>query len=113
MTEIVARGHNGTLIFDGSFVTIARRGVLARSTIGKGEKRIPLRAIQAVQWKRPGLLINGYIALTVAGGIEKQSRLGSQTYDAARDENAVIVMKKQIPQFEQIRAAIEDALARA
>jgi hypothetical protein len=111
MTEIVAQGHNGTLVFDGAFVTIRRTGMLARTTIGKGEKRIPLTAIQALQWKQPGALINGYIALTLAGGVEKQSRLGSATYDAGRDENAIIVMKKQAAQFEEIRAAIETALA--
>ena len=111
MTEIVAKGHNGTVSFDGAFVTIERKGVLARSTIGKGEKRIPVTAVQAVQWKRPGALINGYFALTLAGGVEKQSRLGSATTDAAKDENAVIVTKAQIPRFEELRAAIEAAMA--
>ena len=32
-----ARGHNGTMLFDGSFVTIQRKGFLARTTVGKGK----------------------------------------------------------------------------
>ena len=60
------RGHNGTVTYDGQFVTIARTGFLARATVGKGEKRIPLRHITAVQLK-PGLAEGHYnlgIALT-------------------------------------------------
>ena len=111
MTEISAKGQNGTVYFDGAFVTIARTGAFARMTIGKGEKRIPVTAVQAVQWKRPGALVNGYLAITVAGGVEKQSRLGKATVDAAKDENAVIVTRAQIPAFEELRAVIEAALA--
>lgn len=106
-----ASGVNGQVQFDGTFVTITRSGFLARSTIGKGEKRIPLASITAVQWKQPGALVNGYIAFTLAGGNEKQARSGSQTIDAGKDENAVIVTKKQAPAFEQLRSEIEGAIA--
>ena len=37
------------------------------------EKRIPIRSIQAVQWKPPGALVNGYIEFTVPGGNETRS----------------------------------------
>jgi hypothetical protein len=48
------RGRNGTVTFDGATVVIARSGFVARATIGKGEKRIPLRHITAVQFKPRG-----------------------------------------------------------
>ena len=92
---ISAKGHNGTVHFDGRFVTIERSGFLARASVGKGVKRIPITSIQAVQWKPPGLLINGYIEFTVLGGNEARSRFGSATTDASRNENAVIVTFQQ------------------
>jgi hypothetical protein len=111
MAEIVAKGHNGTVTFDGSFVTISRTGALARMSIGKGEKRIPLASIASVQWKPPGAIINGYIAFTVPGGKEKQSRFGSATTDASKDENAVVVTKKQSEAFLVLREAVEAAMS--
>jgi hypothetical protein len=111
MTEITAKGTNGTVKFDGTFVTIARTGAFARMTIGKGEKRIPLASITSVQWKPPGAIVNGYIAFSVPGGNEKQSSFGAATSDAGKDENAVIVNKKQAAEFLPLREAVEEALA--
>ena len=65
----------------------------------------------SVQWKPPGLLVNGYISFTVPGGNEKQSRLGSATRDAVKDENSVIVTKQQAGGFAPLRQAVEAALA--
>ena len=106
-----AKGKNGTVSFDGKFVTITRSGLNARMTVGKGEKRIPITSIHAVQWKPPGTLVRGYLAFTVPGGIEKQSRLGKATIDAAKDENAVIVGKREKAEFLVLRNEIEEALA--
>ncbi len=105
------RGHNGTIVFDGATVAITRSGFLARATVGKGEKRIPLRHITAVQFKPAGVMMNGFIAFTLAGGVEARSRFGHQTSDAVKDENSVIFTKAQQPAFEELRAAIEQALA--
>ena len=104
------RGHNGTIEFDGATVAITRRGFLARATVGKGEKRIPVRHITAVQFKPAGL-VNGFIAFTLAGGVENRSRFGRQTTDAAKDENSVIFTKSQQPSFEQLRTDIEQAMS--
>ena len=59
------KGHNGTVSCDGVWVTISRRGTLARLTVGKGVKRIPVASIQAVQWKPAGVMVNGYIEFRV------------------------------------------------
>jgi len=108
---ISARGHNGTVHFDGRFVSIDRTGFVARATVGRSEKRIPLRSIQAVQWKPPSSMIYGYIEFTIAGGIEFRGRNSLLTSEAAGNENAVIVRKSQTKAFEALRNAIESALA--
>lgn len=110
MPMITAKGHNGQVTFDGDFVAIIRKGALGRMSIGKGEKRIPITSITAVQWKPPGGVVNGFIQFTIAGGNESRSRMGRQTTDAAKDENSVIVTKKQAPEFGALRAAVEDAI---
>ncbi|MFJ1708542.1 DUF4429 domain-containing protein [Kitasatospora sp. NPDC088346] len=108
---IEAKGHNGHVAFDGEYVTITRKGFLARTSVGKGEKRIPIAQITAVQWKPPGLLVNGFIQFTVPGGNERRSAFGAQTSSAIKDENSVLVMKNQAPAFEKLRAAVEEAIA--
>ncbi|MDQ5860667.1 MAG: DUF4429 domain-containing protein [Actinomycetota bacterium] len=105
-----ARGYNGTLEFNGKMVVIKRTGLMARLSTGLGEKRIPVRSIAAVQWKEPGI-VNGFISFTIPGGVEKQSRFGSQTKSASQDENSIIVTWKQVEGFKEIRDAIEAAIS--
>jgi hypothetical protein len=108
---IEVSGQGGQIQFDGQYVTITRKGFLARSTHGKGEKRLHVSQISAVQWKPAGAMVNGFIQLTLPGGIERRSKFGSQTTDAARDENSVVFTKKQQPEFEKLRAALDAAIA--
>lgn len=103
------KGVNGTVLFDGAMVIIRRSGAMARMTIGKGEKRIPLRSISAVQFKPAGL-VRGFIQFTIPGGNERRSSFGSQSTDAARDENSVLFGKTQQAEFERLRDAIEARL---
>jgi hypothetical protein len=107
---ITAKGYNGQVTFDGNFITINRKGALARMSVGKGEKRIPIASVTAVQWKPPGGLVNGFIQFSILGGNEGRSRMGRQTTDAAKDENSIIVTRKQAPEFEALRAAVDDAI---
>jgi len=111
MTLIEAKGHNGQLSFDGQFVTIARKGFLARASVGKGQKRLPIGSITAVQFKPAGAVTNGFIQFTISGGNEVRSSFGSQTSTAAHDENSVVFVKKQMADFESFRAAVETAIA--
>jgi Domain of unknown function (DUF4429) len=106
---IYARGHNGQVYFDGRFVTIGRKGFIARTRVGKGEKRIPVSQVTAVQWKPAGLVM-GYIQFTVAGGVEIRSRFGRQGFDANHDENSVTFRGKSEQAFARVRAAIEQAM---
>jgi hypothetical protein len=106
-----AVGANGQLAFDGATVTITRNGVMGRLTAGKGEKRIPVRSITAVQWKPPGRLTRGFIQFTIIGGSESRSMAGRRTADAAKDENSVLFGSRQVEAFEAIRDAIDAAIA--
>jgi membrane protease subunit (stomatin/prohibitin family) len=107
---LVVKGHGGSSVsFDGEFVTLIRKG-LSRLTVGKGDKRIHIGNITAVQFKPAGM-INGFIQFTVPGGVERRSAFGSQTRGAVNDENSVIFTRKQQPEFEHLRDAIESAVA--
>jgi hypothetical protein len=105
-----AKGVNGTITFDGSTVTIDRKGLLGRATIGKGTKSIPLRSITAVQWKPAGLTA-GALQLTLSGGTEVRSRFGRQAHDAIKDENSVAFHRHRQHDFERVRDAIQAAIA--
>ena len=107
---LIAKGANGTVVFDGATVTIKRTGGLARMTVGKGEKDIPIGAITSVQYKPPGGLIRGYIEFTVPGGNESKAAFGRQTTAAAKNENAVLVDSRNSGQFLAIRDAIQTAI---
>ena len=57
------------------------------------------------------MLVNGFIQFTVAGGVERRSGFGTQTSSAVKDENSVIILKNQAPAFEELRVAVEEAIA--
>lgn len=108
---IEVSGQGGQIQFDGQYITITRKGFLARATVGKGEKRLHVSQIAAVQWKAAGPMVNGFIQFTMPGGNERRSAFGSQTSNAAKDENSVVFTKKQQPEFEKLRAALDAAIA--
>lgn len=107
---VAATGANGQVVFDGQFVIITRSGFIARATVGKGEKRIAVRSITAVQWKAPTIAVNGYISFNFGGTSDVRARFGSQTFDVASDENSVIVRKSQAADFLQLKAAVESRI---
>lgn len=100
---------NGQVVLDGGMVTISRSGMMARATAGKGEKRIPVKSIQTVEWKPASRLVRGFIQFST-GGSDASSRVGKRTKDAARDENSVVFSHKQQTDFETLRSAVEDAI---
>lgn len=104
------KGHTGSINFDGNFVTIIRKSFLSKMTVGKGDKRIPLQSVSAVQWKPAGFAMNGFIEFSVGGGNESRSKFGSATSTAVSNENAVVFTKKQMPDFIKLREAIENAI---
>ena len=109
--ELTAKGQNGTVIFDGQMITIRRGGFFGTFSQGRGEKRIPLASVHAVQFKKAGAVARGFIAFTIGGGNEKQSRFGSQIDKAWNDENSVVFLSGQCAAFEEMREAVELAVA--
>jgi hypothetical protein len=108
---IEAKGYSGQVQFDGTYITIHRKGMIGRSTVGRGDKRIPLAAVVGVQWKPATTLFVGFIQFETAGQGGTRSRFGHQTQGALQDENSVVFRKGALPQFERLRAAVEEALA--
>lgn len=109
---IAAHGRNGQISFDGKTVTIKREGLAARLSHGRGEKNIPLRMIAAVQMKPVTFATTGFIQFTVPGEISTTTaQKGKRGLNAAQDENSVLFLKKQEPEFIALRDAIQEAMA--
>ncbi|WP_346206779.1 DUF4429 domain-containing protein [Caldifermentibacillus hisashii] len=102
-----AKGVNGQLEFTGTKIVIKRKGMLAKMTQGlKGEKEILVNQITSIQFKKAGSLTNGYIQFSFSGGKENKGGL----FDATQDENTIMFNKKQMPDFEKIKAAVEEKI---
>jgi hypothetical protein len=104
----ISSGH-GFVRFDGNTVVL-RRTMLGRINVGKGEKRIPVRQITAIQIK-PASPLEGFIQFSIGGGNEVKSRFGRQSWDARSDENSMPFALMEQAQFEALRDAIEASLA--
>lgn len=107
---ISAKGHNGTVTFDGWWIDIERSGAPARlaAAVNSYEsKRIPLDRVEHVEWKQPSTLVNGYLRFVVIG---EEQPVGGVTA-AAADANTVVVTKQQAARFVPLRAALAQALA--
>src|ERR1035437_9067036 len=63
-------------------------------------------AVQAVR-----LGVKGFIQFTIGGGIERRSQFGGQTSSAVDDENSVLFDTFQQHAFEELRDAVQSALA--
>lgn len=110
---LVVKGYmkNGDVSFDGSFVTIHRRGFTARATVGKGDVRLPISQITEVRFKPAGGLVNGFILFVTAGMQVPNAKFGSQMKDLSRLPSAVIFTKKGQADFEHLREVVEQAIA--
>lgn len=110
-----AQGFTGAVIFDGEWIRIVRQGFTAATTVGRGEKRIPLSSVAAVQFKPAkggvGPFGRGYIEFTIPGGVEGRSVFTAQLMTAAYNENAVVFTFAQQPQFLMLRDDVESAIA--
>lgn len=110
MVTLSAKGApgSGTLTVDDTTVTISRSRLQSFGPKARGEKRIPITSIGAVQWRNATNITSGYIQLTIAGAVER----GGGAFKAANDENSVLFTKKQQTEFEIIRAHLETRLGR-
>lgn len=103
---LTAKGVGGQITVEGDWITISRKGLMAKSTHGlTGDKRIPVSSLTAVQFKKPGIA-NGYLQLVLIGS--QESKRG--VMDAAKDENSVMFTSRQQADFEAIRDHLEQRI---
>jgi len=102
VAELYAKGSNGVITIAGDWLTIDRKG-FGRAGDSKGDRRIPLASITAVQLEYARVFTDGFIRFTVAGTPEFRGGL----QNAMRDENAVTYRRRQARGFNIIRAAVE------
>jgi len=102
------KGVNGQLEVYSDKVIISRKGALGFLTQGlAGDKTIPMRAIQSVQFKAGNALTNGFIQFAVMGGREKQGGV----FAATQDENTIMLrMGEQSKTGEMIKAYVENRI---
>jgi len=102
-----ASGHNGQISFDGDFLVISRKGLLAKVYQGaKGDKRVPLTSITSVQLREPKLGTDGYIQFGILGSIDS----GGGMMAARQDENSVSFYKKDLANFQAVRSYVEQQI---
>ena len=106
-TSLYAKGYNGQITVSGDWLTIERKG-FGRIGHSKGDRRIPLANIQAVQMRPAGPIANGFIKFTIPGSPETRGGLK----DATKDENAVIFTRKHQAEFDALRTHVEDYISK-
>lgn len=100
-------GIGGQLFVYENRVVISHKGALGFLSQGlSGEKTLPMKAIQSVQFREGGSAINGFIQFGVLGGNEKQGGILS----AADDENSVVFTKSQNALAFTIKSFIESKI---
>jgi len=105
-----AEGVDGQLLLLEDGIRIKRREkteYLARGL--KGDKVMPYSQISSIEFKRAGMLTNGYIQFLLLG--EHKSREGIS--NATLDENTVMFRAAQQPVFDSIKTALETKIAAA
>lgn len=105
MIEVESIG--GQVVFDGQAVIIRRTSRMAKSALGNADTIIPIGHIGAVEWTEPRWYKAGHIRFAIAG-----SQSAASPTPVNRDRNAVIFGKKELPAFEKLRMAVQDALSR-
>ena len=96
------KGQNGQIELYNDRIRILRKGFLALLTQGlKGDKDIFLSSITGIQLKKPGFT-RGYFQVVLSGSDESKGGVR----DAEKDENSVMIVHGQHPEFEKLRDAI-------
>jgi hypothetical protein len=108
---IRCKGVNGTVTFDGTWVTIDRtKGFFTR----RGENRIAFSEITSMTWSKPSAMVEAYRhSAKVPGYVyfgvnETRPGFRSETFDPSIDENAVLFTESQDEEFSVLYAAIND-----
>lgn len=73
-------------------------------------KEIRIKSISAVEMKKPGAIKAGYISFIFSGGKEASGR---SIFDAVKNENTLMVGKKEYPKFLECKALIDRYIVEA
>ena len=71
-----------------------------------GNKTIPMKSIQSVQFKEAGSIVNGFIQLGILGGVESTGGILSAT----EDENTIFFLKSENEIAKQVKEFIENKI---
>lgn len=102
--NLYAEGTNGTLRINNSTIELIRKGINARLLGLRGNKEILISSINAIQFKEPGMLTNGFIQFVFSGSSESKGGF----FDATKDENSIVFTKKHSKQFAFLREIINE-----
>src|SRR3546814_3776962 len=94
------KGHTKSITVHDDAVTIAYCALYHGF---KGDKRIPLSSITAIQFREPGSWIAGYIQFSIRGGIEWTGQIN-------QDENALQFDGKEADAFRALRDFVQERL---
>src|SRR3546814_17566593 len=94
------KGQTKSITVHDDAVTIAYRALYHGF---KGDKRIPLSSITAIQFREPGSWIAGYIQFSIRGGIEWTGQIN-------QDENALQFDGKEADDFRARRDFVQESL---
>lgn len=95
------KGHTGTVVVTPKKVILKYKKVIGAA---KGEKEIRLKSITGIQVKKPGGITNGYIQFSFSGSSDQKGR---SVFDAVKDENTIMITKKQYDDFVKCKELIE------
>lgn len=99
-----AKGTNGTLMVKENTIELVRSGFNARLLGLRGNKEILIKNITSIQFKKPGLLTNGFIQFAFSGSSESKGGV----FDATKDENSIVFAKSELKNFEMLKDIINE-----
>lgn len=104
---IQAKGRDGTVTFDGQWLTITRSGFMALGRGGRGNIRLHIGQVTGVEIRKPGLTV-GHFTVIAPGGQVARFGMGAHNQNPL---SVMIASGGKLPPFERLRDAIEQAIA--
>lgn len=105
MAAIEAKGRDGTVTFDGQWLTITRSGWTAGLRGGRGDIRLHIGQVTGVELKKPGMSAGRF---TVIAPGTQQSRPGARGHQD--NPLSVLIGLNGMDQFRALRDAVEQAI---
>ncbi len=105
--ELSANGVNGQIDLFANKICILRKGVLGFFIkCLKGDKEILISSITSLQFKKAGMMTNGYLKFSFMEGTDSNKDISQHT----QDESTLLFNIKQQPAFEHLKDEINKRL---